>query len=443
VNKDRISKQQIQGLASALFAFILLGAGARVAQAQTELPSHPKSQRSQSRSHQRGLADGCVSMGFDDGYENVARIAMPLFKKAAFKGTAYIVTSVVDSEGFMTWSDLNSLARDGWEIGAHSATHPEFEKIPREDAANEAAMSKKVLTEHGFRVRSFAFPFGSYTQDNVADLATMFHNLRGFSLNDGSNSLTETDPDMIQVKEVETSTPVAEVQKWLTQAKKEKLCLDLVFHELTADNEYSGSRHHVRDDPDEIASQYGYTATSKKLSQIIDAVKASGLKVVTDYELTIGTGRKILSAKSAVNQRDFKLVGNGKIDDNRHGRYPNPKKSFALETFNDSARTALISRTVVIDSKVDTYIVEAYFNNTELKNGRSSVTLQELNASGEVLQSKVLDSMEAGDAGTIREPYAPSNTNVKAFRLIIRNDSASLSSGVSYVSSPSVSVIKK
>jgi peptidoglycan/xylan/chitin deacetylase (PgdA/CDA1 family) len=51
----------------------------------------------------------------------------------------------------------------GFEIGAHTLTHPRLPAVPRRETKNEIAGSKKKLEDlFGVKVKHFAYPYGDY-----------------------------------------------------------------------------------------------------------------------------------------------------------------------------------------------------------------------------------------------------------------------------------------
>ena len=122
----------------------------------------------------------------------------------------------------------------GWKIGAHRITHPGFEKISLKKGYDEAIGSKDALEGHGFKVSAFAFPYGSDTKPDLAMLSQDFTVLRGFLDHDREvNDPMTLNSSLIHTRAVVTKTKISEVEKWIAQAKAQKQCVSLVFHELS------------------------------------------------------------------------------------------------------------------------------------------------------------------------------------------------------------------
>jgi len=133
------------------------------------------------------LPEKSFAITFDDGYADNLYQALPLLLKYRCKATLYLV---VDRDG-RDWStqrkahhDQGELGREPRlsdaqvqelldsgciELGSHSMTHANFERLDAEAAARELADSKRALERRfGRPVTSFAWPFGLYRPGQVA-----------------------------------------------------------------------------------------------------------------------------------------------------------------------------------------------------------------------------------------------------------------------------------
>ena len=97
---------------------------------------------------------------FDDGYESVFYIALPLMEKYGFTGTVFPVGNYI---GKMNDWDVNfgginkarhlskyqivELSNNGWEIGSHGLTHTAFTSLSRNKLDAELQQSKLILED--------------------------------------------------------------------------------------------------------------------------------------------------------------------------------------------------------------------------------------------------------------------------------------------------------
>lgn len=131
------------------------------------------------------FADGTIPMRefpkhpfiltFDDGYSDNHRNVLPLTKVHGFKGVLFLLgDSNAEHNHWDKEEDpqVNQLmnkrqkldfVQAGWEIGAHSMTHPDLTSLSRPEAEHEIRESKAALeNELGTQVRTFAYPYGHY-----------------------------------------------------------------------------------------------------------------------------------------------------------------------------------------------------------------------------------------------------------------------------------------
>lgn len=135
-----------------------------------------------------GTAPGrFMSITFDDAYRSVVELAKPILDDLGMTATVFVPTSKsaanqearswpeIDHwrERFApelfsaSWDELRSLRRFGWEIGAHTRTHPKLTEVDdRARLDDEIAGSKADVEEQiDAECTSFAYPFGLVDAD--------------------------------------------------------------------------------------------------------------------------------------------------------------------------------------------------------------------------------------------------------------------------------------
>ncbi len=117
-----------------------------------------------------------VALTFDDGYAAVLEHAAPLLASYGWRGTVFPITdyvgrsncwpgqpSGIPTDHLLGWSELRELAAAGWEVGAHSRTHPDLTSLDDHGLAAELLGAKAILEDHlGLAVAAFAYPYGRY-----------------------------------------------------------------------------------------------------------------------------------------------------------------------------------------------------------------------------------------------------------------------------------------
>jgi len=119
---------------------------------------------------------------FDDGYLDNFRNMLPLTEKYGYKGVLFLLGDFTASGNFwdvgedveanrlMTKEQKQAFVDQGWEIGAHTMSHPRLTQLDLEEARLEITTSRKCLEQElQTEVVSFAYPFGDY-DDSIKDL---------------------------------------------------------------------------------------------------------------------------------------------------------------------------------------------------------------------------------------------------------------------------------
>ncbi len=126
------------------------------------------------------LPENTVVVTFDDGLADFGRHAWPILRTYGLPATLYVVSDRIGGEAqwlsafgppssMLTWDEVRELDAQGCEIGAHSATHPELDAMPRARLVEEIRGSRTTLAMGlGHPVRSFAYPHG-YHDRKVKD----------------------------------------------------------------------------------------------------------------------------------------------------------------------------------------------------------------------------------------------------------------------------------
>jgi peptidoglycan/xylan/chitin deacetylase (PgdA/CDA1 family) len=111
---------------------------------------------------------------FDDGYRDNFENAAPVLERLSLPATFFVVsgwmgTDVVPSWdkqrgrqfAWMTWDEVRSLHRRGFEIGAHTQTHIDLGTASEAEARAEIFGARRELeAQLAAPVDSFAYPFG-------------------------------------------------------------------------------------------------------------------------------------------------------------------------------------------------------------------------------------------------------------------------------------------
>ena len=114
------------------------------------------------------LPDKRVVITFDDGYKDVIDNALPILKENGYRAVVFVITDKINQPGYLDWGNLERLKNEGWEIGSHSLTHPDFKILSDELAKKQIFESKKILEDKlKIKVEYFCYPAGRYRETTI------------------------------------------------------------------------------------------------------------------------------------------------------------------------------------------------------------------------------------------------------------------------------------
>jgi peptidoglycan/xylan/chitin deacetylase (PgdA/CDA1 family) len=135
---------------------------------------------------------GELAITFDDGYRDNYENAAPVLERLSLPATFFIVTGWMDTQivpwwdeelgirhPWMTWDQVRSLHRRGFEIGAHTQTHVDLGSVTTDEARSEVQGARHDLERRlGAGVTSFAYPYGR--RENLTDATREIVRAAGF-----------------------------------------------------------------------------------------------------------------------------------------------------------------------------------------------------------------------------------------------------------------------
>ena len=151
--------------------------------------------------YDKPLPKKAVVLHFDNGWLDTWSISMPILRDLGMTGTCYVISEGTEAashglpaairtstEGAVqkpciTWQQAEELLVEGWEIGAHTATHPKLvvvQKINGDEAVlEEINRSNKAYEANlGFVPKHFAYPSGSRNYRTDSLLKPIYKSLR-------------------------------------------------------------------------------------------------------------------------------------------------------------------------------------------------------------------------------------------------------------------------
>jgi len=104
-----------------------------------------------------------IVVSFDDGYLSQGQEAADTLRKHRWPGVLNLVLHSLGTEGGLSATRIKLMLKDGWELGAHSLTHPDLTTLDAVALQREVEGSRTLLQrKFGVAVNTFCYPAGKY-----------------------------------------------------------------------------------------------------------------------------------------------------------------------------------------------------------------------------------------------------------------------------------------
>lgn len=156
-----------------------------------------------------GLPRKPVVISFDDGYPSQSQHARPTLRALGWPGVLNLEGKNIDPKVGLSRHQVRALMAAGWEIDAHSQTHPDLTTISGAQLREEVAGSRaKIRRIFGVPVDFFAYPAGRY--DAAAQAAVRAAGFKAATTVDPGIAAPTDDPYALpRVRVNGTDTPQA------------------------------------------------------------------------------------------------------------------------------------------------------------------------------------------------------------------------------------------
>ncbi len=124
-----------------------------------------------SRKHGKRIIGSII---VDDGAISDYTKLKPIVEEKSIPLGLGIVTSWMDTPGFMSTPQIKEMVELGCEVLAHSHKHKDFATLTKEEQIEEFRLSKSILRSKGFNPRLFVYPFNS-TDNNSREVLPSYY----------------------------------------------------------------------------------------------------------------------------------------------------------------------------------------------------------------------------------------------------------------------------
>ena len=128
-----------------------------------------------------------VVLTFDDGFDDNFKYAFPILKQYRFPATFFICPNLVGKKGYLGWTQIEEMQKDGLDIESHTMNHAYLPDLSRDQRNFEIQESKRVIeAKLGIQVDFLAYPIGGFTEEIKAETRQAGYQA-GFTTNRGYN----------------------------------------------------------------------------------------------------------------------------------------------------------------------------------------------------------------------------------------------------------------
>ena len=180
-----------------------------------------------------------VSLTFDDGGAD-QYITRRILADHGMKATFYVNSNLAGRDAYyMTWDQVRDLADDGNEIGGHTLDHVKLTTVSPAEQRRQVCEDRRNIIARGFHPTSFAYP-ESDVNPSVEAVVKDCGYRSGRAVGDvcdgcaSAESVPPPNPYRTRTPDaVSTSTSLAEIQSWVTNAERHGGgWIQLVFHHI-------------------------------------------------------------------------------------------------------------------------------------------------------------------------------------------------------------------
>lgn len=116
-----------------------------------------------------------IVLTFDDGYQDFLTNVLPVLLRHRLPATVFIVTNMLgqtatwnDNAPLMAEEDVRKVHAHGISIGSHTLTHVNLTTLEERELQQQLVTSRMALADLGEAFFSFSYPWGKYTNREVA-----------------------------------------------------------------------------------------------------------------------------------------------------------------------------------------------------------------------------------------------------------------------------------
>jgi len=166
---------------------------------------------------------------FDDGDDTDYLVARDLFAEQGVVACSAITTDWINTSGYLSAEQVRGLRDAGWEILAHTATHPNLRSLTRAQVEEEFTRSKTALEGWGLTIRNLVYPYNK-SNEMVREIASRYYRSARGGKNEFNNGIRE----LYDLRSFSNKRDLVKMKRYIDQAYEEKDWMIIYHHDITA-----------------------------------------------------------------------------------------------------------------------------------------------------------------------------------------------------------------
>jgi len=170
-----------------------------------------------------------ITFVFDDGYDTDYLVARDVFADQGAVACSAITTDWINTPGYLSSDQIRGLRDAGWEIMAHTATHPNLKSLAPAQVEDELVRSKAALEEMGITVKNLVYPYNK-SSESVRGIARAYYR----SGRGGKNEFNRPGSDPYDLRSFTSRQDLAKLKTSIDRANREHAWMVIYHHEIDA-----------------------------------------------------------------------------------------------------------------------------------------------------------------------------------------------------------------
>lgn len=168
-----------------------------------------------------------VTFVFDDGNDSDYLVARAIFAEQGAVACSAVTTDWINRPGYLTAEQIIGLKDAGWEIMAHTATHPNLRSLSSSQVEVELSRSKATLEGLGLSIKNLVYPYNK-NNELVRGVARRYYR----SGRGGTNTVNGADVDPYDLKSYSIKHDLARMERYIDRAYAGRSWIIFYHHQV-------------------------------------------------------------------------------------------------------------------------------------------------------------------------------------------------------------------